>query len=174
MKNLSLISKIFLTIVFISGTLWLGSYTVKLFSLYGFFEVDESSNLFLKNDIFQNDIFPALYELLPALVISLLSYIVFIISVILFIVFSRINLKKNGWLFISLMIIIFCFPFEIILSLKDYKIISLLLEKSLNTNEIVELMKLRISQFSSFPIVSLILHYSIISLIVFRPLSKES
>uniref|UniRef100_A0A832G0H1 Uncharacterized protein n=1 Tax=Ignavibacterium album TaxID=591197 RepID=A0A832G0H1_9BACT len=174
MKNLTLISKIFLTIALASGALWLGSYTTKLFALYNLFELDQSNLLILKSDLTNVDLKPVLFELLPVLSLSLVSYIVFLAFSIMFLLFSKISLKNNGWLFISLMIVIICLPFEIVLSLKDFKIINMILNNSDNVNEMIEIIKSRITIFSSFPIVSLILHYSIFFLFVFKPLTKKN
>ena len=72
------------------------------------------------------------------------------------------------------MIVIICLPFEIVLSLKDYNIINMILSNSDSVNEMIEIIKSRITIFSSFPIVSLILHYSIFVLFVFKPLTKSN
>lgn len=174
MKNLNLISKIFLTIALASGVLWLGSYTTKLFALYHLFELDQSNILVLKSNLTNVDLKPVLFELLPVLSLSLVSYAVFLAFSIMFLLFSKISLKNNGWLFISLMIVIICLPFEIVLSLRDIKIINMILSNSDNVNEMIEIIKSRITILSSFPIVSLILHYSIFFLFVFKPLTRKS
>lgn len=172
MKNFSLVSKILLSITLASGALWLGSYTTKLFSLYHLFELDSSNLLVLKSSLQNIELKPVIFELLPVLSISLISYLIFVVFAILFLFVSKISLKENGWLFISLMIVISCLPFEIILSIKDYKIITMILNNYNNTNEMIEIIKSRISMLSSFPIVSLILHYSIFIFFVFKPLTK--
>lgn len=174
MKNLTLISKILLTIALASGTLWLGSYTTKLFELYHLFEVDQTNVLVLKSNLKNVDLRPVLFELLPVLSFSLVSYAFFIVFSTLFLLSSKISLKNNGWLFISLMIVIICLPFEIVLSLKDYKIINMILSNQDSVNEMIEIIKSRITIFSPFPIVSLILHYSIFVLFVFKPLTKKN
>jgi len=174
MKNLTLISKVSLTIALASGALWLGSYTTKLFALYHLFDLDQSNILVLKSNLTNVDLKPVLFELLPVLSLSLVSYLVFLAFSIMFLLLSKISLKNNGWLFISLMIVIIFLPFEIILSIKDFKIINMILSNSDNVNEMIEIIKSRITIFSSFPIVSLILHYSIFFLFVFKPLTRKS
>lgn len=174
MQRFSFLTKVFLTITLTSGALWLGSYTIKLFSLYNFFEFDQNNSLILKNIFTNIDLKPTIFELLPTLSISLISYIVFIAFGILFLISTKVNLKQNGWLFISLMIVLFCLPFEIFLSLKDYELIKMILNNSDKSMEMIEIIKLRITALSSFPIVSFILHYSIIILAVFKPLTKKN
>ncbi|BDQ01907.1 hypothetical protein [Ignavibacterium sp.] len=174
MHRLSLLSKIFLTIALASGTLWLGSYTVKLFSIYNFFDLDQNNSLILKSALSNVDLKPVIFELLPVLTFSLISYIVFIVFSAAFLFLSKISLKANGWLFISIMIVLICLPFEVLLSLKDYKIINLIMSGSNNSQEMIEIIKSRITELSSFPIVSIILHYSIFILLVFKPLTKKN
>ncbi|AFH49292.1 Hypothetical protein IALB_1584 [Ignavibacterium album JCM 16511] len=174
MQRLSLTSKIFLTIAITSGTLWLGSYSVKLFSIYNFFDLGQNNSLILKSALTNIDLKPVFFELLPVFTISLISYIVFIVFSAAFLFLSKISLKANGWLFISLMIVLICLPFEVILSLKDYKIINLIMSNSNNSPEMIEIIKSRISELSAFPIISIILHYSIFILLVFKPLTKKN
>lgn len=174
MKSLSLTSKLILVITFAAGTLWLGSYTVKLFSFFNLFDLDQNNSLILKRVLKDTDLKPVIFELLPVLSISLVSYILFIISGTLFLFVSKINLKSNGWLFISLMIVLFCLPFEIFLSIKDYSLIKMIMGNYSNSNDIVEIIKSRIVVLSSFPIVSIILHYSLFILFVFKPLTKKN
>lgn len=174
MLRLSFISKIFLTVALASGTLWLGSYTVKLFGIYNFFDLDQNNSLILKSALTEVDLKPVIFELLPVLSISLISYLVFIVFSAAFLFLSKISLKANGWLFISLMIVLICLPFEVFLSLKDYKIINLIMSNSNNSQEMIEIFKSRITELSSFPIVSIILHYSIFILLVFKPLTKKN
>ncbi|GJQ44197.1 MAG: hypothetical protein JETCAE03_36950 [Ignavibacteriaceae bacterium] len=174
MKPYSLTSKILLIFTFASGTLWLGSYTVKLFSFFNLFDLDPNNSLILKSTLINVDMKPVIFELLPVLTISLSSYIIFIASGLLFLFISKVNLKENGWLFIILMIVLFCLPFEIYLSLKDYKLIMMIINNTSDSSGMVEIIKSRITVLSSFPIVALILHYSLFILVVFRPLTKKN
>lgn len=173
MKQLSLISKVLLAFTFASGALWLGSYTVKIFSFFNLFDLDQNSSLILKAALVNVDLKPVIFELVPVLTISLTSYIVFIISGLLFLFISKISLRENGWIFISVMIVLLCFPFEIYLSLKDYELTGMILSGSSDSTSMLELIKSRITVLSSYPIVALILHYSIIFLFVFKPLTKK-
>lgn len=173
MKTLSLISKVWLTFALASGALWLGSYTVKLFSFFNLFELDQNNSLILKASLVNVDLKPVMFELVPVLTISLTSYIVFIISGLLFLFISKINLRENGWIFISVIIVLFCLPFEIYLSMKDYELTRLILIGSSDSTGMLEIIKSRMTSLSSFPIVALILHYSIVFLFVFKPLTKK-
>lgn len=174
MKPYSLTSKILLIFTSASGALWLGSYTVKLFSFFNLFDLDPNNSLILKSTLINVDMKPVIFELLPVLTISLSSYIIFIASGLLFLSISKVNLKENGWLFIILMIVLFCLPFEIYLSLKDYKLIMMIINNTSDSLSMVEIIKSRITVLSSFPIIALILHYSLFILVVFRPLTKKN
>ncbi len=173
MKPLSLISKILLAFTLASGALWLGSYTVKIFSFFNLFDLDQNNSLILKASLINVDMKPVIFELVPVLTISLTSYIVFIISGLLFLFISKINLRENGWIFISVMIVLLCFPFEIYLSIKDYELTRMILSGSSDSTSMLEIIKSRTTALSSFPIVALVLHYSIVFLFVFKPLTKK-
>lgn len=166
--------KILLTLVAISGTIWLGSHTIKLFSYFNLFNLNDEGNLILKDFYNTKNIFETIYALLPVMITSIISYIVFILTSVLYVFISKMRLKENGWLLISMLIIAFMLPLEIILLLKDYKLIQMIYENSQQSNEMIEILRLRVSEFSSFPIVSLILYFSIIALIVFKPLTKKN
>jgi len=174
MKNLNFFSKIILSISLASGALWLGSYTTKLFAFFNLFETNQSNLLILKSNLINVDLKPLIYELMPVISLSLISYLVFLLFSFLFLLISKINLKENGWLFISLMIVIICLPFEFALSLKDYKLLRMIFDNYQNVPEMIELIKTRITMLSSFPIISLVLHYSIFFLFVFKPLTKKN
>lgn len=174
MQRFTLLSKVFLTLTLASGALWLGSYTVKLFNFYNLFDLGQNNSLILKGILVNTDLKPVIFELLPVLSISLISYMSFIVFSAIFLLNSKVNIKANGWLFIAIMIVLLCFPFEVFLSLKEYNLIQMILNNSGNTTEMIDLIKTRINALSSFPIVSIILHYSLFILFVFKPLTKKN
>jgi hypothetical protein len=49
----------------------------------------------------------------------------------------------------------------------------MIIDNNINSSEAIEILKNRITVLSSFPIVSLILHYSLFILFVFKPLTKK-
>ncbi|MCJ7552467.1 MAG: hypothetical protein MUO34_01165 [Ignavibacteriaceae bacterium] len=171
MKKQSFFSKLFASFALVSGSIWIGSYLVKLFLIYQLFE---PKDLVLKEMFSINDINIVIFSLLPAFITPFLAYIIMIISFVLFLLFSKISIKENGWLFISIMIIFITLPFEFYLLVIDYKIISLLLQSSFNTDSIIILVRDRITALSSFPIIEILSYLSILFLIIFKPLTVKN
>jgi hypothetical protein len=96
-----------------------------------------------------------------------------VIVLILFYVTSKISLRFNGWLFIILIAVMITLPFEIYLMLIDYKIIIALNNGSFDSTQIINLLKDRIKDLSSFSIVAVLTYLSFFYFIVFQPLTKE-
>lgn len=168
MKNILTISKIFASLSIATGSLWLGSYLVKLFFSYSFFEVEDLS---LKSFIIESNLHDILIIILPIFVTPFILYIAMIISFLLFLIISKINLKENGWLFITTLVIILTLPFELYLMTIDYDIIAQLFSSSFSNNHIIELIRKRISILSSFSLVQVFSYITIVFLIIFKPLT---
>ena len=95
-----------------------------------------------------------------------------IISTILFYLTNNLRLRFNGWLFIILIAVLITLPFEIYLMLIDYKVIITLLNSSFDSAQIILLLRDRIKDLSSFPIVVLLTYLSFYYFIIFQPLTK--
>ena len=169
MKNISLTAKWFALLSLISGSIWIGSYLSRLFTVYGIFEGPE---LALRSFVNDQNISGILYSFLPVILTPFISFIVMIVAFILFVITSKISLKENGWLFIILIGIIVTLPFEVYLMLIDYKIIMTLMSSSFDSNSVITLLKDRIKDLSSFPIVIVLTYISFFFFIVFKPLTK--
>ncbi|HSL87878.1 MAG TPA: hypothetical protein VK870_01105 [Ignavibacteriaceae bacterium] len=169
MKNRSFFTKLFASISLTAAAVWIGSYLVKIFIIYNLFE---PVDLALKERYLQTDLNNLFFTLLPAFATAFIAYIIFIFTFITFLSLSKISLKQNGWLFISVLIVIITFPFELYLMLTDYKIISLLLLESLNSDTILHLIRDRITSLSSFPVIAILSYISILFLIIFKPLTN--
>jgi hypothetical protein len=171
MKELSTTSKVFAFIALASMSVWIGSYFTRQFLVYQLFE---SPDLILKSYLNENNISAVLTALLPSLVIHFISFIIFIPSFFIFVITSKLKLRLNGWLFIILTAIIIIVPFESYLMLIDYKVIIILNSDSFDSNQVVILLRERIKDLSSFPIVALLTFISFYYFIVFKPLTKKS
>ncbi len=171
MKKQSFFSKLFASFALVSGSIWIGSYLVKLFLIYQLFE---PKDLILKEMFLIDDINTILLSLLPAFLTPFLAYIIMIMSFVLFLLSSKIKLKENGWLFISIVIILITLPFELYLLIIDFKIISMLLQSSFNADSIINLVRDRITALSSFPIIEILSYLSILFLIIFKPLTIKN
>jgi hypothetical protein len=167
MKNLNNLSRILLYFTSISGILWLGSYTARLFVSYYLFESDD---FILKNYINGQNISGIFITLTPAYIITLVLYSVFILSFYLLIITSGMNLKTNGWLFIIIVLITITLPFEIYLMTIDYKIAASLLSENFNSDYILNLIIERFKTFSGFPVIEVFCYLTVVFLVIFRPL----
>ncbi len=169
MKNISTISKIFAFLALTTGAIWIGSYLTRLFAVYQLFE---GAELTLKQYITDENITGILFSLLPIILTPFISFIIMIISFILFIILSKINLRQNGWLFIILIAVLITLPFEVYLMSIDYKIISILQNSSIDPNQVLILLKERITVLGGFPLIIILTYISFYYFIVFTPLTK--
>lgn len=169
MKNISITSKIFAFLTLTASAIWIGSYITRLFEVYQLFE---GAELTLRQYITNENISGILFSLRPIILTPFISFIIMIIAFILFIIISKVNLKQNGWLFIILIAVLITLPFEAYLMTIDYKIISILQNSTFDPNQVLILLKNRITIFSGFPLIIILTYISFYYFIVFKPLTK--
>ena len=169
MKQDSTLSKIFAVTALMSASVWIGSYLVRLFIIYNLFEAPD---LFLNSFITSENISGILSSILPAIFVHFIAFIVMVLTTIIFLSTTKLKLRINGWLFIILIAVFVTTPFEIYLMFIDYKIITMLYSGSFNSTTIVELLKDRMKDLSSFSIVLIFTYLSFFYFIVFQPLIK--
>jgi hypothetical protein len=167
MNKLSKIAKIFLFLFVASGAIWLGSYITRL-SL--FYQIFQPSEFVLKEFVTNQNIAGIFQTLIAGVSINLIFYIVMIISFVLFLFTSKLNLKLNGWLFISTVLIFVSLPFELYLMLIDYKLVMMVLNDNIDSQEVLNLVVKRFAVLSSFPIVEILSYFAVIYLFLFQPL----
>lgn len=168
MNSINKVSKIFLFLFVATGAVWLGSYITRLSLFYNLFN---SSELVLKEFVTSQNISGIFQTLIAAITINLMLYVVMIVCFILFLITSKLSLKQNGWLFISMILILFTAPFEIYLMLIDYKIVINVFYSSFDSTDILNLVIKRFTVLSSFPIVEIFSYLAVIYLFLFQPLS---
>lgn len=171
MNKLNRVSKILLFVSCLSGALWLGSYTARLFITYRLFE---NTELILKSYYTSSNLSEVLLTLLPAFTSTLILYIVFILLFVSFLISSGISLKKNGWLFMITVLILVTAPFEVYLMTIDFNIISQVNSESFNPEDIINLIIKRFKVFGSFPVIEIFCYFAIVFLLIFKPLTKET
>lgn len=170
MKNISILSKIFAVLALISAAIWVGSYLSRLFLVYQLFE---GPDLILRGYINNENINGILFSIYPSFVLHFAAFIIMFITTVLFYLTSKINLRFNGWLFIILIAIIITTPFEIYLMLIDYQVIMMLYSNSFDSNTVINLLRNRIKDLSSYSIVAILTYLSFYYFIVFQPLTKK-
>ncbi|QQS37941.1 MAG: hypothetical protein IPM56_08385 [Ignavibacteriales bacterium] len=170
MRKSSKVSNIFLFIASLSGALWTGSYLLRTFISYWFFEPED---FVLKAFITTENMAGITYSLTPVVSTTLILYLVFITTFILYIITTDLKLKLNGWLFISLLIVLVTLPFEAYLMTIDYKMISFLTSATYDPEMIIDLIRKRFNVLGNFPIVILFCYFSLFYFIIFRPFTKK-
>lgn len=171
MEKLSFFSKLTAALSVSAGGIWAGAYLVKIFVMYQFFITGEMNLKSQFVDV-QTDI--GIQILAPVFITSFISYIIAVLTFILFLASSKLNLKKNGWLFITTVIVAITLPFEVFLMMTDYKIIVLLLRESFNPDVVLTLFKQRLSLLSSFSPIIILSYISIVFMIIFKPLTLKA
>lgn len=170
MKNLSKSSKLFAFIALTALSVWIGSYLTRLFLVYNLFTGPE---LQLKDYVNDQNLSGIVQTLLPAILTHFVSYITYVVTFVVFLFISKLSLKQYGWLFIILVAVLVTLPFEAYLMNIDYKIITILLSGSFDNNQVISLLRDRIKDLSSFPIVILFSYISFFYFVIFQPLTKK-
>lgn len=171
MENQNKISKTFLFITVLSFVIFLGSYLTKLNLLSQFFDAETMN---LKSIYEGSDLSLVMKSLLPSFSVSMISFVVFVLFFIISILVTKIILRNEGWLFITIIILLITVPIEIFLLIKfDLPIINELMQVSIRYDYILSLMKNRIMILGPFPLILLFSYFVIIYLSLFKPLQKN-
>jgi len=171
MEKLKNSSKIILFISLLSGVLWFGAYTARLFLTFQLFQ---PKNLLFKSYISSANLSGIYITLMPIITFTFVTYFVFLIAFSLFLMISKISLKKEGWLFVIMLIVFITAPFELYLMTIDWKTIMILLSENFKADQISQLVIKRLSLLSSFSLIEIFSYVGIIFLAVFKPLRIKS
>ncbi|MBX3008197.1 MAG: hypothetical protein KF816_09240 [Melioribacteraceae bacterium] len=170
MKKENNFSKVILFLTITAFAIWLGSYISRMFIFYEFilpvsFDID--SKFLIEN-------FSTLSTILnPLLVVSLSSYIILLVLLIAYLLVSRISIKNNGWLFITICLIFLLSPLELYLSYYDYIFITKVLSKQIVADDLIGIVILRAKEFGVFALIHIFTSIFVILLQVFKPLVKN-
>ena len=170
MKKISKISASFLIVASLACILWLGSYFTRLLISYQLFDKTISYRKDYLND---QNLSAVLTSINPAVMTTFVLFIVFLIFYFLFLFTSKLNLRKNGWLFIITVLVMITAPFEIYLMTIDYHIFTLVDQGTFSNGEVLNLMIKRLTVLSSFSLIELLCYGAIIFLAIFKPLTRE-
>ncbi len=167
MENLSKISKYLLFLCVLSFIVWSGSYIAKYMLIYQFFEPE----MILKPAFKNLDFAPIFRTISPIFTINIFAYPIYFVILILFVFSSKFSIKNEGWLFIILLFTILTAPFEFFTLYKDFAILNLI--NAGKFEGLINVIKEKIIDQSSFPIVQFLFICSVVFLIVFKPLRKK-
>jgi len=171
MNNLTKTSKLFLVITFVSYALWLGSYIAKNMIFFQFFDPETMAlrSIFLKTDFLS-----LFYGVYPIITLNIICYGLFVLFFIIFTVTSKLSLRKNGWLFISLLVVLITLPVEVYLIFKyDWNFVFDTNNLSIQIQPALELIKQRVAKFGMYSFISIFSTISIVIFFIFRPLTKN-
>ncbi|MDX9924763.1 MAG: hypothetical protein RBS48_08360, partial [Ignavibacteriaceae bacterium] len=156
MEKLSKVNKVLFYFTVLFFVIWLGGYISRQLVVYQLFNAND---LTLKSIFDAFNLVPTLYVISPILTINMVTYISFLAFFILFLLASKINLRREGWLFISLMIVIITAPFEIFLLTYDYSVIAGVLTENFDSFKLAGILKERIVVLSSFSLVEIFCYF---------------
>lgn len=171
MKNNNLLQKIVLFLLVSSFIIWLGSYISRHLVIYQLFEPE---GLILRSVYDLKNLNSVWLVTSPLIVTNLISFPIFLVLFLVYLFVSKISFKREGWLFISTLIILITAPFELFLLLKDYKIVSYIYAAAIDSEKILELVRERINILSSFSHIEIFSYLAIIFLSILKPLSKSN
>ena len=171
MENLSKLAKFFLFLTMAAFALWFGSYITRMTLSLQLFH----GTHFELKDIVQHSNFDAISLMLaPAIAISVLSYFAMVICFILFVLTSKLNMKMNGWLFISTVLVLTTAPFELYLIFKyDKPFVDTAFWGIGNAQFYIQLIIDRFKVLGSFPIIEIFSFLTIAVLFMFKPFRKK-
>lgn len=171
MKKENTLTKIIAYITLSSGGIWLGAYISRLLTTYQMFEAKE---LTLKKYITDTNISSIFETTFPLVNLTIFSYLIMIVSFTFFLILTKIKLKENGWLFIIAMIVYITLPFEFVLICIDYKLFVLFMNEQFTSELILVLIKDRILELNSFPVILMLSYLSIPYFLIFKPFTKKA
>lgn len=137
------------------------------------YQLFQPKDFLLKNYVTPENLPGIFITINPAIVFTLSLFPIFLFSLIMFLLLSKISLRKEGWLFVALLIIIVTAPFEIYLMTIDLKTSVKVLAGNFQTDEILSLYIKRNKVLSSFPLIMLFSYFSIVFLALIRPLRMK-
>ena len=170
MKNNNILSKTLLFLSLLFGSIWFGSYLTRMLITYQLFE---PVDFIFKSYVNQANISGILTTMNPAVFTTIFSYIGFLIFLILFLIIARPYLKKNGWLFLSILIVFITAPFEIYLLTIDFKIVLEVNSGVFSNDRIIGLLIERFKVLGSFPAVHFFSYVAAVFFIAFKPLIQK-
>lgn len=170
MKNNNIISKTFLFLSLLFGSIWFGSYLTRMLITYQLFL---PTDFIFKPYVTKENLSGILTTMNPAIFTTIFSYVGFLVSLILFLVIARPYLKKNGWLFLCILIVFITAPFEIYLLTIDFKIVLEVNSGAFSSDRIVGMIIERFKVLGSFPAVHFFSYIAAVFCIAFRPLTMK-
>lgn len=170
-SNQSRSNKFALIFLAISAIFWLGAINIRALIgnellIYDQFQFRTSIPPDRENTIFQ--------LMSNASLVIVISYTVVLISAVWFVLTNKLKLKENGWLIMCYILFFLFVPAEIYTNFIDVKFMLLYHSNPPNHDELLRLFGQRLGALSGVPVIALLSYYTIIPIVIFRPLKKKS
>lgn len=167
---MKLYSKILIFITSITGVIWLGAYVARLFVTYSFFL---PPTLNLRPEFQNTELTTVFLTLVPLVNLTTVTFLSFLVLFILTLIITRPSLRKNGWLFISLAIVVVTAPFEIYSIFEfDWAYFTAGMTGQFDSALLLQNLITRIDKLSGFPIIQICSYAAIIFMAIYKPLVK--
>jgi hypothetical protein len=162
-------NKIALTLLIIAAIFWLGGINIRTLIGnelldYDQFEFKTSIPPDRENTLFQ--------MISNASLVIVISYAAVLITAIWFMITTRLKVKENGWLLMSAILFFMFVPVEVYTYILDIKFMLLYHAGPPNHDEILKLFGERIGALSGVPVIAVLCYYTIIPIVIFKPLRK--
>lgn len=163
-------NKLALTLLVISGIFWLGSINVRTLignELLDYDQFDFRTSIppDRENTIFQ--------MITNASIVVVISYVFVLASAIWFIVTTKLKMKNNGWMLMSAILFFMFVPVEIYTNYLDVRFMLLFESGPANHDGLLKLFGERIGAFRGVPVIAVLCYYTIIPIVIFKPLRKN-
>jgi hypothetical protein len=164
-------NKIALTILVLAGIFWLGGINIRTLIGNELLDYDQFD--------FRTSIPPdrenTLFQMISnASLVVVISYAVVLIAAIWFIVTTKLKMKENGWLLMSAILFFMFVPIELYTNYLDVRFMLLFHSGPPNHDELLRLFGERIGAFSGVPVIAVLSYYTIIPLVIFKPLNRAA
>lgn len=169
MNTFSKSSKIWLFILAVSAIFWLGGINVRALIGNELLNYDEFAFRTSIPPDEENMIFKMMSY---ASILIIISYLFTFISIVFFAKNYKINLKQNGWYLMCLILFFMFSPVEFYTYFLDIKFILLFYQRPVNHDGLLKIFGERLGFFKGVPWIALLSYYSIIFIVIFKPLRK--
>ena len=163
-------TKLILFLLTLSVIFWIGGSIYRAIIAYTLFE---PFSLIIKSELTYETLRQTLVLIGNINVYLIISYPLTLILTVLFLKFSRVNLKNEGWLFMTILILAIFFPVEVYLSYLDTNYAIMVLLSEFDTNQALSLLIQRISALGGLPAIGFLCYLTIFWLIAFKPLKRK-
>lgn len=170
MREISKPAKTILFLLAVAGVVWYGATTARLLSIYQIYDGVEMR----LNEFAVGAVLPIFHAINPILVATMVAYVAFVALFVAFVVVSKLSLRWNGWLFMSLLIVGGLAPYELYLIAEyDFHLAHGLFYGWADSAYVEHMALERVKASGSYVLIQLASHLVALYLFVFQPMTKK-